>query len=458
MDAERWQQLQSLFNAAVEMTEEERDAYLDRECSEDLHLRSQVESLILASKDASEVLGEAVGRAAYEASTETIPGQRVGAYELERELGRGGMGVVFLARRADQAYEGKVAIKFLHELQGEEQRRRFQVERQILANLQHPHIARLLDAGATANRVPYVVIEYVDGVSITEFCNRRQLGVSERVDLFLSVCAAVQHAHRNLIVHRDLKPENILVASDGTPKLLDFGIAKPLAPFDAESASTATGLRLMTPAYASPEQVKGQPITVATDVYGLGLVLYRLLTARLPYDLSGRTLAEQARIICEIEPTTPSAAVVIDRDSDAIAERTEAMAMPPHRVQNALRGDLDTIILAALRKDPARRYASVERLADDLLAYRQGRPVRARRDTFGYRAFKFAQRNRLGVAVTAAIIVLLVAFGATMAIQANRIARERDTARTARGMRKRSPDCSSGSSKSRTPPSRAAPK
>ena len=430
MDAERWQQLQVLFDAAVDLPDADRRAYLDEACSNDHSLRLQVESLIIASNEASQAIGHAVGEAAVEAVEPAQRGQRIGPYELERELGRGGMGVVFLARRADRAYEGQVAIKFLQELQGEEQRRRFQMERQILANLQHPNIARLLDAGTTDHRTPYVVIEYVDGLPITAYCDQHQLNADERIDLFLSVCNAVQHAHQNLIVHRDLKPENILVAGDGTTKLLDFGIAKLLAD---DGTDTMSGLRLMTPAYASPEQVKGEPITVATDVYGLGLILYRLLTGSLPYDLAGRSITEKARIICDQDPTRPSVLVSASGQATLSSDLVSTLRTPLRRLQNTLKGDLDTIILTALQKDPSRRYASVERFADDLLAYRSGRPVRARPDTLTYRVAKFVRRNRLGVAAATAFVVLLTAFGATMAVQANRIAKERDAARSARG-------------------------
>ena len=430
MDAERWQRLQVLFDAAIDMTEPARTEFLQRECRDDQALLVQVESLILAAGPASDVLGQAVGSAATSAVMGAKAGQRIGPYEIERELGRGGMGVVYLARRADEAYEGKVAIKVLQELRSEDQIRRFRIERQILANLQHPNIARLLDAGTTPDGAPYVVMEYIDGVSITEFCSTQRLSIEARIDLFLLICAAAQHAHQNLVVHRDLKPANILVTSDGVPKLLDFGIAKLLdrAPGDV-GAATATGLRPMTPAYASPEQIRGEAVSVATDVYGLGLVLYRLLTGRHPYDLDGTSLAEHARIISEVGPLRPSSAIV-KAPKDGATHETFGTPLP--RLKKRLEGDLDTILLTALQKSPTRRYASAERLADDLLAYRTGRPVRARPDTFGYRAAKFVRRNRLGVGAAVTIVILLTAFGVTMAIQADRIAKERDSARSAR--------------------------
>ncbi len=428
MDPERWQRLQALFDAAVEMTEDDRRAFLEQECPDDLSLRWQVESLILALDEASQLLDTAVGDTALHAAHATVNRQRFGPYQLERELGRGGMGVVFLARRADEAYEGQVAIKVLLELRGAEPLRRFQTERQILANLQHPNIARLLDAGSTDSGAPYVVIEYVPGGSITRYCDERTLTIAERIDLFIKVCRAVQYAHQNLVVHRDLKPDNILVTPDGTPKLLDFGIAKLLEERPEGDSDTATGVLMMTPLYASPEQVRGEPVTVATDVYGLGLVLYVLLTGRVPYDLSGKSLTEKANIITKVEPMRPSVAV----GGAASTTLPDRMSTPAARLANQLTGDLDTILLTALQKDPARRYNSAGALGDDLERHRLGLPVKSRPDTFGYRWTKFIRRHWIATAAAAAALLFLTTFGIVMAVQANRIARERDAARAAR--------------------------
>ena len=422
MDPQRWQRLQALFDAAIELGTDDRSAYLEEACREDPSLRWQVESLILALDEASHLLDTAVSDSA-KASAESAAGrQRFGPYQIERELGRGGMGVVFLARRADDTYRGQVAIKLLLELRSHEQLRRFRIERQILANLQHPHIARLLDAGRTEAGSPYVVMEYVPGTAIHTFCDDRRLNLQERIDLFISVCRAIQYAHQNLVVHRDLKPDNILVTPEGTPKLLDFGIAKLLEAPTEDRAETETGVRLMTPMYASPEQVLGAPVTVATDVYGLGLVLYQLLTGRLPYALKNTNLTEKARIIAQEEPMRPSAAV-----TNGVPYKT-----PLTRLKKQLDGDIGTILLTALQKQPARRYDSAAAFADDLERYRHGLPVKCRPDTFGYRAAKFIRRHRVGTAFAAAVLLFLTTFGVLMTIQADRIARERDAATAAR--------------------------
>jgi serine/threonine-protein kinase len=317
------------------------------------------------------------------------------------------MGTVYLAERVDEQYRAHVAIKFVRgSLAAPELARRLRAERQILADLTHPNIAWLLDGGVATDGTPYLVMEYVDGAAIDRWCDTRTLGLSGRLALFQRVCAAVQHAHQALIVHRDLKPSNILVTADGTPKLVDFGIAKLLAGDDA--GETTGTLRLMTPAYAAPEQVRGGRISVATDVYALGGVLYRLLTGRTPIDVAGATPGELERRILEALPDAPS---------------TAARAGGPAKAwSRALRGDLDTIVLKALRKEPERRYASVEQLLEDLRRYGAGRPVSARPDTWRYRAGKFARRHRTGVLAVAGIVALT-------GLYTVQLARERDRAR-----------------------------
>ena len=418
MDAIRWQRIQSLFDAALELQPAARRDYLGAECADDPTLREEVESLIAASDSvgdsASALLGEAVGEAALDLSGDARPGDRVGPWQLVRELGRGGMGVVYLARRADAEYESVVAVKVLGGIRTSEHLRRFRAERQILAALEHPNIAHLIDGGTTAQGVPWVAMELVDGVPLDRYCDDGSLSVEQRLALFLDICAAVRVAHRHLVVHRDLKPANILVTADGTPKLLDFGIAKLLAPGAADASETGTAVRLLTPAYASPEQMRGDPVTVATDVYGLGVMLYRLLSGRLPYDLTGRTLGEIEHLVCDEEPPRPS----VQAATPSLSRR--------------LRGDLDTIVLTALQKDPRRRYESVERLADDIQRHLTGRPVLARGDTRAYRLGKFVRRHRVGVLAATAATVALAMFAVAMGVQARRLAVERDAATLAR--------------------------
>jgi serine/threonine-protein kinase len=414
VDRERWDRLQSLFDAAVELLPAERDAYLSSRCSDDPELRVQVESLIAASESGSVGLRDAVLGAAQRLAPELAAGQRVGPWELVREIGHGGMGAVFLARRADGEYEAEVAVKLIGGARTEEHLRRFRAERQILSDLEHPNIARMVGGGTTDEGVPWVAMELVHGIPLDRYCAEHESSVEERLALFLDVCAAVRYAHRHLVVHRDLKPANILVTAEGVPKLLDFGIAKLLAPGATDADETASAMRLLTPAYASPEQLRGTAVTVATDVYGLGVILYQLLAGRLPHDVAGKTLGEIERLICEDEPVRPSAAA----SSPAGARR--------------LRGDLDTIVMTALQKDPRRRYESVERLADDVHRHLSALPVRARADSRAYRVGRFVRRHRAGVSVSAAGVVLLTAFAIAMGVQARRLAVERDAATVAR--------------------------
>lgn len=346
-----------------------------------------------------------------------LAGRRVGAYRLIRLLGRGGMGEVWLAERADEQYRQQVAVKLLPPgYSAPEMIARFRAERQILARLVHPRIASLLDGGVTEDGLPYLVMQYVDGVPITEACAARKLGVRERLRLFHQVCETVQFAHANLVVHRDLKPSNILVNAEGIPILLDFGIAKLLDEegFDQDAPRTRADHRLLTPEHAAPEQARGETITTATDVYGLGILLYELLTGARPFSLRGRRSTEVERIICEEEPRPPSEAV-----------RDEAIARDALR---QLRGDLDRITLMALRKDPARRYAWAGQFAEDIERYLEGKPVLAQPDTIGYRVRTFVRRNRVGVTVAVAFGLLLAAFGVVASLQAARLARERDRA------------------------------
>jgi serine/threonine protein kinase/Flp pilus assembly protein TadD len=449
MSNPRCQQAKELFSSALAVDRERRSQFLDEACAGDVELRREVESLLASFERADEFIETpALEDALKLFQADRVPltaGRRIGKYEVIREIGRGGMGAVYLATRADDSYKKRVAIKLIKRgMDTEDILRRFRVERQILASLDHPNIARLLDGGTTEDGLPYFVMEYVEGSPMLDYCDQQRLSTVERLKLFRKLCAAVQHAHQNLIVHRDLKPSNLLVTSDGEPKLLDFGIAKFLNPEMSPQtiAPTMTAMRLMTRDYASPEQVRGQPITTASDVYSLGVLLYRLLTGHHPYQFKTPLPREVERIICETEPQRPSEAVARVEEMTAMdgatirltpAAVSRARDAEPEKLRRTLSGDLDNIVLMAMRKEPARRYSSVEQFSEDLRRYLEGLPVMARKDTFAYRASKFVARNR--VRVVAAGIVLLAIFAAlTVSVwQARVAARQRDQAQLEKG-------------------------
>jgi len=359
-----------------------------------------------------------------------VRGLRIGSYQVLRRLGEGGMGTVYLAARADQEFRKHVAIKVIRKgMDSAEIVARFRRERQILAALDHPNIAKLFDGGTTGDGLSYFVMEYIPGRPLGEYCDSHGLGIRERLLLFRSICSAVQYAHQNLVIHRDLKPGNILVTTDGTPRLLDFGIAKLLNPdaLDVEAPPTATGMHVMTPAYASPEQVRGDPLTTASDVYSLGVVLYELLTGRRPYDLRTGSHMEVFRVVCEQEPVKPST-VVTGRDEESHRAVASRGAGTPQKLNRLLRGDLDNIVLMAMRKEPQRRYPSVQALSEDIGRYLDGYPVSAHPPSWSYRAGKYVRLHAAGVSAVAAVFLLLVAFGVTATVQNARIRRERDTA------------------------------
>jgi tetratricopeptide (TPR) repeat protein len=404
MTPERWQQLEALYDRAAELPPPERALFLDEQCHGDEDLRRELTAML---GDAGSGFTNAVEHAAAAVADDpdTWTGRRVGPYRILRTIGAGGMGTVFLAVRDDDQYRKEVAIKTLKfEASDSFTLARFRHERQILAGLEHPNIAHLLDGGANEQGTPYLVMEYVAGIPLTDYCRDHHLSIENRLHLFRQVCAAVHHAHQNLIVHRDIKPGNILVTAEGMPKLLDFGIAKLLDPTGGTAelgTQTATGMRLMTPDYASPEQVRGEAISTATDVYSLGAVLYELLTGKCPHALQNYDAAEIARVICETEVQRPSTTG-----------------------NRRLRGDLDNIVLKALQKEPLRRYSSVEQLSEDIRRYLEGLPVLARPDTFVYRTGKFVRRNRLGLAAVAALILAL-AGGVVSSLHQARIAQTR---------------------------------
>jgi eukaryotic-like serine/threonine-protein kinase len=358
-------------------------------------------------------------------------GDRIGPYRVLRTLGSGGMGEVYLAERADAQFEQQVAIKVVHGgALAVSMHSRLKLERQILAQLDHPNIAHLHDGGALPDGSAYIVMEYIDGEAIDVFCDLHRLDITGRLKLFQTVCAAVHYAHQNLIVHRDLKPSNILVTGAGVPKLLDFGIAKLLDDRQASRhtlAVTQADIRIMTPDHASPEQVRGQAITTSSDVYVLGVLLYKLLCGTGPFFISSTRLSEIERAICEKDPAPPSQMVSVGEspESKSIAE---ARGMSSKRLRRALDGDLDNIVLMAMRKEPERRYGSAEQLAGDIQRFLEGKPVIARRDTVSYRASKFVKRHWLPVSAAAAATFMIIAFSVTTYMQSVRIAAERDHA------------------------------
>jgi eukaryotic-like serine/threonine-protein kinase len=397
----RWIRIKDLFAEAIALTPEARAESIARSCADDLSLRRELEALLEAHDQAGRFMERGVlaipeaAQAVVDATHTAVPARvlptRFGGYRIVRELGRGGMGVVYLGARDDESFDKLVAIKVISgDLVDPIVSGRFREERRILASLDHPDIARLLDAGTSEGGVPYVVMEYVEGDPIDVYCAARYLPVRERLALFGRVCAAVQYSHERLVVHRDIKARNILVTRDGAPKLLDFGIAKLLDPGGFDRHVTRTTFRALTPESASPEQVRGDPVTVSTDVYSLGVLLYRLLTGRSPYRGDMTTESGAARAICEEEPLRPS---------DALGP-----------LGRGLRGDLDLISLKALRKDPARRYSSVEQLSQDIARHLARLPVLARPDSVHYRATMFIRRHKAGVAA-AALVVLSLAGG-----------------------------------------------
>ncbi len=435
MSPERWALLQQIFDTAIELSPDERRAYLDTACGNDTGLRGEVDALIAANEDADGVI-EAVIHGAADLAVETrldAAGQKIGPYRVVRTVGHGGMGAVYLAERADDAFRQQVAIKVVSAtLVGHDTEARFRAERQILASLDHPNIARLIDGGTTDDGVPYLVMEYIRGEPINRFCDQRNLGVNERLELFRRICSAVHYAHQNLVVHRDLKPGNILVTDDGTPKLLDFGIAKILDNKHIEHtvAVTRVGERLLTPEHASPEQLLGRSVTTASDIYSLGILLYELLTGRRPFVISGMRPGQLEKRILEDPPEPPGRVFARRAGAPDLAQNAIAAARgsTPDRLRRRLAGDLDNIVLMALRKEPERRYSSVGQFSDDLRRHLASMPVLARRDTWAYRTDRFVRRHRVGVTMGVLAMLAVIGFGIAMAFQAQRIAAERDEA------------------------------
>ena len=434
-------EIEGVFEHALDLAPDRRDAWLGDRCAYDAELRAEVEALLAAHELPSGILERRVTAATTALAPEPLLDRRIGPYRVVRELGRGGMGVVYLAERDDGEFRREVAIKLLRNSpDAEELHRRFIAERQILASLSHPHIAQLLDGGTTEGQLPYLVMEYVDGLPITTYCDRHGLDIASRLRLFIDVCRAVNSAHQNLVIHRDIKPGNILVTAKGQVKLLDFGIAKLLNAGMGGMAvpHTRTAFRVMTPDYASPEQVRGEPLTTGSDVYALGVVLYELLAGRRPYEIRTGAVRELHELVCEREPERPSTWAARPPAADDPARPTpaaiaSARGASPDRLQRVLAGDLDAIVMMALRKEPRRRYGSAELLAEDIERYLDGRPVLARHPSRAYYLGKFLRRHRTAAGLGAVAVFSLVVGTAVAVKQTAAARRERDRASAALG-------------------------
>ncbi|REL24226.1 serine/threonine protein kinase [Rhodohalobacter sp. SW132] len=454
LSQQRWQQIDTLFKDVLEVPSEERDSFLKQQCGSDTDLISHVEKLLQVHDQAEQILGDTAETFAaplvpglideVAQSAEKVfekPGTIIGSYKLLKQIGRGGMGSVWLAEKTDAPYEKQVALKLVRSgMASPDVLSRFRHEGQILASLEHPNIARLYDGGVHSDGRPYFVMEHIKGEPIDVYCDKHKLAIEERLRLFKTVCVAVHHAHQKLIVHRDLKPANVLVTEEGKIKLVDFGIAKLLEPDQARAMDyqTRTGVKIVTPEFAAPEQIRGEPVTTASDIYSLGVLLYLLLTGRRPYRLETSSMLEIERIVCETVPLRLGDAVSGKSlpAPDHVKEKTfdpqtnaEKRDSNTDSLKRKLTGDLDQIVLMALRKEPEHRYRSALALTEDLENHRKGKPVAARAPTLRYRTSKFVRRNRLGVAAAATIVFLLIGGMTVTMWQAHqtRLAAERAT-------------------------------
>jgi eukaryotic-like serine/threonine-protein kinase len=441
MTPERWDKINRIYHSAVEIDTGKRAVFLNEACDGDNALLQELKSLLASHERANTFIEQPVFATGMEWIEEEdsayAVGRRIGSYEITRLIDTGGMGSVYLALRADDQYRKQVAIKVIKRgMDTDFILRRFRHERQILANLNHSNIAQLLDGGATEDGLPYYVMEYVQGEPIDVYCDSRELSITQRLKLFLTVCSAVHYAHQNLVVHLDIKPSNILVTEEGTPKLLDFGIAKLLdtGAYQQTLLTMGAAPRLVTPSYGSPEQFRGETITTASDTYSLGVLLYKLLCGHHPYKLEGRSLEEVSDVICEEQPRKPSTmAALIEEIAPADENQPEDGSSPelvsrlrhtsPEKLRRNLAGDLDNIVLKAMHKEPQRRYGSVEQLSEDLQRHLDGLPVTAQPDTLVYRARKFVARHKTGVIGGSLVFLSLVAGTIGIAWQAH-VARE----------------------------------
>ena len=439
MTPEFWKQAKGVFEEAAELAPTERARFLNDACGDDEALRAEVDSLLAVLEDAGEFMEAPVVPAP---SPDLRIGTRIGPYQIIQVVGEGGMGTVYQAVRVDDLYRKLVAIKVIKTgMHAESVVKRFETERQILAHFDHPNITKLLDGGTTAEGQPYFVMDFISGRPIDEYCDAKSLTITERLNLFLTVCSAVHYAHQNLVIHRDLKPQNILMAEDGTARLLDFGIAKLLDPDQEHQGDTVGSILMMTPQYASPEQLKGMTVTTATDVYSLGVILYQLLTGRAPYQLTSRSAAEMYEKICNSNPRRPSTVVkgtdgglppgVSSTDTITPDRVSRLRGTKPDRLARQLSGDLDNILLMALQKEPQRRYASVEQMAGDIRNHLNKVPVIARPDTFRYRTTMFVKRNTAAVIAGGMFALALVVGMAATTWEAHvaRVERERSEQR-----------------------------
>jgi serine/threonine protein kinase len=429
VDQQRWQRLERIWGEASKLDRAERESFVMRQAMDDEERQELLDMLVLDRMEdgagpLSRTIGNTLDRAAAERQHALI-NKVVGRYRIVSILGRGGSGTVYLGERADKAYSAQVAVKIVDESAATSFGHRFQAERQILASLNHPHIARLLDAGESDTHQPYLVMEYVHGVTVDRYCDSQRLDLRGRLELFLKICSAVQFAHQHLIVHRDLKPANILVTADGTPKLLDFGIAKLLHASDLTLPQlTRMNDRLLTPEYASPEQILGNNVTTASDVYSLGVVLYQLLSGLRPYTLSSSAASqlELERSICISDPMRPSAAVLAAiqappaESRSSIAELSSVRATTPERLARQLAGDVDAIVMRTLRKEPSHRYGSIDQLIADIRRHLANEPVQARQGNWIYYSQRFIRRNRWPVAASASFVLFLIAMTTVLSI------------------------------------------
>jgi serine/threonine-protein kinase len=430
MNSERWEKIGIIFDEALKLSEPERSNFIKSACGHDIEMINEVRSLIEADSNVPSVLKAQAADAINIRSHINYEGKIIGNYKVIKQIAEGGMGSVFLAERADGQFEQKVALKIIKPgMNSNEIIKRFLSERQILARLQHPNIAKLLDGGLTDDNLPYFTMEYVEGEPIDEYCDKNNLSVEERLKIFITVCSAIQYAHHNLVIHRDIKPSNIMIKKDGTVKLLDFGIAKVLSEDTLNEGEnlTQTGLHVMTPEYASPEQIKSEHVTTSTDIYSLGLVLYELLTGEKVHNIKNYSPVEMEKAICYTQPQKPSGIIKSVQTKDKIKADQISIKRNtlPDKLKKKLSGDLDNICLTALRKEPENRYSSVEQFKGDIENFLEERPVTARQSTINYRTKKFILRHKVAV-VSSLLIFLIVASLTTF--YTFQLKQERDTA------------------------------
>jgi len=426
MTPEEWGRVKEVFYAASEIDVSRREEYLAEACAGRPELLAEVRSLLESHENAAGFI-EAPPRLPEGAPDPAFAsGMDIGPYRIVQTIGEGGMGVVYQGVRVDDIYRKLVALKIVARgLRTRDSLRKFETERHILAHLDHPNIAKLLDGGTTADGQPWFVMDFIAGTPIDEYCDEQRLGIPARLKLFLTVCSAVQYAHQNFVVHRDIKPRNIMVTSEGAIRLLDFGIAKLLDPDAEVTPDTVSIVRMMTPEYASPEQLFNQPVTTASDTWSLGALLYFLLTGHMPFAVSSHSARDIADAVANSEPRRPSNVVLREGNP---AEIAAARGTRPEKLARALAGDLDNILIMALRREPERRYRSAEALANDIQRHLDGLPVLAREDTLRYRSGKFVRRHKGAVIAAAAAAVALIAGSAATAWEAHVANRERERA------------------------------